>query len=186
MNNQSIILSGLLFVFSLTSGFSQSEKKGEIIFQGGVGVLPTYFMDGGSTNVLPVQASLSYKFNGLISVGAFGGYSSSESKPSVYKDGSVHQFQNQNFIFGIRSAVHAKNFEKFDIYGGVNFGYNMPAVNVNTITYGEDAIPVSRATDEFIYGAFVGFTGYLNQNFGLFAEMGYGISLLQAGVTVRL
>ncbi|MCB0661412.1 MAG: hypothetical protein KDC24_01630 [Saprospiraceae bacterium] len=186
MNVRSILLSGLFFFSFLSLSTGQTQRGDEILFQGGIGLLPTYFMDGATTNVIPIQANLSYKFKGLVSVGAFAGYSSATSKPKTNADGSVHSVENQNLIVGLRTAVHSRKFDNWDIYGGFNVGYNMPNASIATLQYGEDGIPGVSAKNEYIYGGFIGFAGYLNQTFGLYGEIGYGISLFQAGVTVRL
>lgn len=186
MNVRSILLSGLFMLFFISTGFTQSQKSNEILIQAGIGLIPTYFMDGASTDVIPMQANLSYKIKGIVSVGAFAGYSSSTGKAKTYPDGSIHQVENQTLALGLRTAVHSTKFDNWDIYGGFHVGYNMPNASIATIQYGEDAIPGVSAENEYIYGGFIGFAGYINEMVGFYGEMGYGISLLQAGVSIRL
>src|SRR5690606_18788819 len=71
------------------------------------------------------------------------------------------------------------NVPELDVYGGAMFSYNIAK-------YSSDGDDASYANS---YGSGVGFTGFIGgrwfftDRIGAFAELGYGVSVLNAGVT---
>lgn len=186
MNAQKVLFTSLFVIALLTSLNAQSFKKGSFNLQLGVGALPTYFMDGGETEVPPMSINVDYKLGKLFSVGAFGAYSDSKSQITSLQDGSAHQWHNKTKQFGIRAAAHASNFDRIDFYGGVQLAYSMPDVEHIVLIPGEERLPVSKVKNALMYTGFVGMTGYLTENIGLFGEFGYDISLLKVGITAKM
>ena len=188
------VLFGLLLI-SFATVTAQTTSK--LYLSAGVGVVPTYFKDGGSINVPPVSLNVAYKATEKFSVSAFAAYSSTTSPQLKYNDGSANIFNSQMLIVGIRPAVHFVNLEKWDVYGGFSFAYNVPMVDVqNTPSdeplYGDNKPDTPtpsfyrEAENNFTYSGFVGATYFVKNNIGIFGEVGYGISLLNLGVTYKL
>ncbi len=87
-------------------------------------------------------------------------------------------------IVGVRGAYHYNGFtnvSKLDAYGGVMLGYNIAK-------YTSDSGDNSLANS---YGSGLGFTGFLGgrwfftDRIGAYAELGYGVSVLNAGLTYK-
>jgi hypothetical protein len=88
-------------------------------------------------------------------------------------------------VVGARGAYHYNGFENvpdLDVYGGVMLGYNI-------VKYS------SNGNDEYLansYGSGIGFSGFLggrwffSDNIGAYAELGYGVSTLNVGVTFKM
>jgi len=185
MNIQKFLIAIVCLVFSLNIN-AQTVKKGDVTIQAGVGLLSTYFLDGSQTLVPPVQASVSYRFKEILSVGAFAGYSEYNSNPRENFDGSVNQFHNSSVVGGLKIAAHATKIHNWDVYGGFQIGYSKPTVTNNIIVASEAKIPAPRVREEFVYSGYIGAIGYINENIGIYGEMGYGISLFNAGVSLKL
>jgi len=86
-------------------------------------------------------------------------------------------------IVGARAAYHYNGFsnaEKFDLYGGLMLSYNI-------VSYSESGGPGLSNN----YGSGLGLTGFLGgrylftDNIGAFAELGYGVSVLNVGVSFK-
>ena len=94
---------------------------------------------------------------------------------------------------GIRGAIHALRAERFDVYGGFMLGYNMPNTEVTQVAQPKGVTPnglrpsFSReATNQMIYSGFIGASYLPGRNIGVFGEIGYGISLFNAGLHWKL
>lgn len=187
MNIQKILVTTCVVFFILNTTIAQTANKRQLTLQAGIGLVPTYFMDNSKTLVPPLSLTINYKINPVLSIGAFGAHSSSRSANSILQDGSVYNLQNDSWIGGLRVAAHSTTFDNFDIYGGFSVAYQLPDVQTNVVNPGEQRIPDTRVPDnKVLYAGFIGTSAYLTENFGLFGEVGYGISLLTVGLTARL
>lgn len=186
----------LLIFTILTLGFSVSLSAqttfnaGDIEFASGIGIFGTFAKDGANTIVPPVSARLGVRVSPNFSLAAYAAYSVSEANGIVQADGSIKDVENKYTILGLRAAAHNNPRENLDVYGGAMLGYNIPDVNetVNGAPKSDetDGPSFSRpAENEFTYSAFVGAAYYPVKNLGIFAEVGYGISILSTGVTLK-
>ena len=179
-----------LLVFVLTTANAQTTfVGGDIEFAAGIGLLPTFVKDDATTIVPPVSARLGVRLAPNFSLGAYAAYSSSESLQRELPDGAIEDLSNEFFMVGLRAAAHASRIENWDIYGGAMIGYNMPNVSSEKVSEksNSDGPSFSRpAENEFTYSAFVGASYYPVKNLGVFAEIGYGISLLNMGVSLKI
>lgn len=192
------VIFSLVFLFIATSATAQKTeiKKGHTLFDLGVGLVPTYFGDNANINVLPVTARVSYQLADKFSLGAFASYSSATSQPIVNGDGSTDVFDNTTYMFGTRAAINSNRSKNWNIYGGVMLGYSIPVVDVTSTVAGEnpksgsdDVLTprfYSEAQNKFIYSGFVGANYFINNQFALFGEVSYGVSLVTVGATYRI
>lgn len=167
-------------------------KGGDIMISAGIGVVPTYFLDDAETVVPPLSLRLGYRISPMFSVSAFGGYSSYNSGEILNPNESTSTYANESIIVGIQPAIHTTFFDNWDIYGGFLLGYNIPMVE-STTNYSEDQVidevqpSFSRpAENTTTFSGFLGASYYFRKNAGVFAEVGYGISLLNVGVNIKL
>lgn len=183
----------LLFVS--TALFSQTDN-GKLSFSVGVGVTPTFLADNATVNTPPLNARLTYQFTPSFQLSGFVGYSSSTTAtPLLVSDGQLSLTNNKQTLFGLRGEMRKEINEKFDFYGGALLGYNHTNKREFDMNSGDTIIRDSEGPTsfnpnakkgQFLYSAFVGSTFYFTKNVGLFAEIGYGVSILNTGFTVRI
>ena len=164
---------------------AQNSFQSYFSVQAGLGLIPTYFLDGAKTMVPPLSVSVNYRLNSILSVGAFSGFSASKMVHS-YKDGSVHQWENNSMVYGVQFAAHSANFKKVDIYGGAKIGYSQPDVKHSVIVPGEDIISEPKVHRGMIYGGFLGLGVPVGKKIGFYSELGYGVTILDLGLTLKL
>lgn len=179
----------------MASTVSAQTKLGKFNFSAGIGLEPTHFTDKSTMNTPPIGLKAGYQFSQLFSLNAFAGFSSTTSQAQVINDGLVTQATNKHLLLGLRGEMRKELSNRFDIYGGGLLGYSMTDVQeINPVTGNAVSRPVGEPTPydpnapkgKFMYSGFIGSTFYLKNQIGLFAEVGYGVSLLQTGITVRL
>lgn len=123
---------------------------------------------------------------GYISVGGYGAYK--HSNYDYAWAGSPKTKVKYNYlVFGGRGAYHfdfydmngQEFFNKFDVYAGVFVGFSYDAVKVN------DNFESDEFDNElnFRNDLFVGCRYEFSETFGVYAEAGYGISNLSAGLS---
>ncbi len=186
MNYLKAILAATIILSTITITQAQSINKGDLSASASIGLLPTYFMDGGTTITPPVQVGAEYRIAEVISIGAFAGYSNYEGLPYENLDGSVYQVSTESMMAGLRLGVHTTTFDKVDLYGGFQVGYATPSVEFNVLNPGEQRFPRPKVREGLVYSGYVGIAGSITDRIGVFGEIGYGISLISAGVKTRI
>jgi len=96
-----------------------------------------------------------------------------------------------NYMIALRGAYHPDvlNFEKAEVYGGLNLGIRVQTYKFVTNNPDPYATTLYRYNSGNIYLAFSFFVGgrwYFAKNAGLFGELGYGISYLTLGFSLKL
>lgn len=135
----------------------------------------------GSNYGLPIGASLDFGITDNISLGAYLGYA---SKTEELGFGFVsYKWNYTAILMGARAAYHLKLVDNLDTYGGVLLGYNYGSVSLQG-----DRNGFFGAEPEYGGLAWAGFIGgryRFSERMGAFAELGYGIAILQAGLNVK-
>lgn len=186
MNYLKAILAATIILSTITITQAQSIKKGDLTANASIGLLPTYFMDGGSMITPPVQIGAEYRLAEIISIGAFAGYSNYDGQPYENLDGSIYQVSTESMVAGLRLGAHTTTFDKWDLYGGFQVGYATPNVEYTVLNAGEQRFPRPKVREGLIYSGYVGVTGSVTDRIGVFGEIGYGISLISVGVKTRI
>lgn len=173
-----IFILGLVFITCTVS--AQSFLRGTDIINIGIGFGSNL---GGLGDSRPAL-SASFEHGqwevggpGVISIGGYIGNTGYRYESSDYS-------QKWNYtIIGARSAYHYngfKNAPNLDVYGGLMLSYNM-------VKYKADNYDGPNS-----YGSVLGFSVYLGgrwffkEKIGVYAELGHGISTLNAGVALKL
>lgn len=171
----------IMGVLITTFSYAQQFQRGTTVVNAGIGLGTAL---GGLGKARPA-ISLSLDRGvwpvggpGVISLGGYLGNTGYK-----YSSGGYTAKWNY-FIVGARGAYHYNGFSsvpKLDVYGGAMLGYNI----VNYSSDGND-VDISNS-----YGSGIGFSGFLGgrwfftERIGAYAELGYGVSVLNAGVAIK-
>ncbi|MCB0644147.1 MAG: hypothetical protein KDC44_21030 [Phaeodactylibacter sp.] len=172
--------------------------KGDFSLDLGVGVIPFFAIDNGTTDVWPISLNLSYRIQKHFTVAAFAGYTAATSAPILLADGIPVQYRNNQWVFGLKGAAHAYAFDRVEFYGGIQMGYSLPNVTELSapLSPGQEPIDPTApsqdapykykpATGKMVYGGFVGSSFLISERISVFGEVGYGVALLNAGVSLK-
>jgi hypothetical protein len=174
---------------------STPKSHGKLNISAGVGIVPAYTGTDSKGKFLPVSLRVGYAIGKKLHVSGFFGYSNTTSNPRLFADGFSSKLENKSMTFGLRTEVRKDLTSRVDLYGGAMLGYSHSDVKEYEATTGqlflrEPGKPTPynpNAPDgQVIYAAFVGSTFYLNKSFGFFGEVGFGVSIANLGVTLRL
>lgn len=178
-----------VFAFLLSSQdvLSQKYQVPHYEFRASVGLLPVFLKDSPETEVQPYSLEFRYRIDKKFSVGILGGHSISQSV--ITHMGNQHRARNNYKWYALRGAVHTDPFEKWEIYGGIMLGYADSNVELFPIPDNQvsatSAAPKIPVRDGIMFSGFVGTNYNLTQRINLFGEIGYGLSLVSAGIAVR-
>ncbi len=172
MKKTFILLAMAFFGFMSVSQaqFEQGQKDANI----GIGLGATF--GTGSVQLPPVSFSLDYGFNDNISIGGYVGYSSFKEEVMSWS------WKYTYIIVGVRGAYHLALVDKLDTYAGVMLGYNIASAK---FAGSHNGIPEPKVGG-IAYSGFVGARYHFGDKFGVFGEVGYGIALLNLGLTLKL
>lgn len=176
-----LLLCGAMVAMSLKS--TAQVDEGQIDMNLGIGLLT--FGATGDVGVPPVSFSLDYAIQDDITVGGFlGYYSSSQELPSF---GGTYVFNYSYTIIAARGTYHYALIDELDTYGSVILGYIVGSSSVEEPNGANPAFrPATANVGGVAYGFSVGARYHFTDNIGAFAEIGYGISLLNIGLTYKL
>ena len=175
-----------VFLAALALGSVSLANAQEIFHKGstavnvGVGIGSIY----SNVTIPPLSASLDYGVadnlindnNGSISVGGYVGYTATSAAYGISK------YRTSYAILGARGAFHYQFAPKLDTYAGLMLSYNLASSS-----WSGEAIPaVKAANSDLGITAYLGARYFFTESVGAFAELGYGISNLNLGVTFKL
>ena len=164
---QKTIVLGAMVLCGLSLSYGQSYVKGDNLLNLGVGF-------GGGFG-MPIGVSFEHGFSDKISGGIYARYATTEENFGMAS-------AKWTYIFGaVRASYHFNfNVEGLDPYLGVLLGYNYAkAETTGAMNFAADA-------GGLVYGGHAGARYFFSQKFGVFAEVGYGIGNLNAGLTFKL
>lgn len=167
---------------------AQSFTKETKIISAGIGLGSSLWGSGGQG-----RPAISANFEkgmweiddaGVISLG---GYIGNTGYKSTYNFGSYISESKWNYtVIGARSAFHygGLNNDAWDVYGGLMLSYNIASYSYkdNDPLYDYDSGTAASA---------LGFTGYVGGRYnfsdklGAYAELGYGVSVLAIGLSLK-
>jgi len=198
------ILLAIGLLISSTTNAQKVFDQGDLQFNTGLGLIGTY-LGGVSSSAnfgfLPsVNASGEYGVipTGNIGVVSFGGlmamhyapyYSSYNSWRTSYVDDG-HIF---SIAFEGRAAwhLHTLQSDKWDVYAGIGMGLitgNLSYTTTITYYWGYTNTTINSVPfTKFVFSTFVGGRMMMNDQFGLFAEVGYeDLSIMKLGITLKI
>jgi len=181
-----LLLVLLVAVFSLSQLLAQEStfKQGDKVVNLGIGFGSTLYTGSNYTNsVPPLSVSLEVGVKdgvldkGSIGIGGMLAYSSSKWEYSGWG------WKYSNFIIGARGAFHYPLLNKLDTYTGIVLGYNI----ATSKEFGNAVVGYnySASSGGIVASWFVGGRYYFSNSFAAMAELGYGITYLKIGITLK-
>ncbi len=178
MNLKQILTTAVLTACISTVAMSQTYEKGDKLLNIGVG-LGGGVAPSGAKGIPPVGLSFEIGATDKMSFGAYAGYSS--AKQNIW--GNIDA-EYQYIIVGARGSYHFDfNVDKLDPYVGALLGYNIAS---SEITGGNMPAGYEASAGGFVWAGHAGARYMFKPKFGVFAELGYGISYLTAGLAFKL
>jgi hypothetical protein len=162
-----VVAVGAMMVLGLTLSFGQSYEKGNSLLNIGVGF-------GGGFG-MPIGLSYEYGFSDKISGGVYLGYASTS------ENFGVAEWKWTYGMGAARASYHFDfNVEGLDPYLGVMLGYNYAKGD-----WSSGSFNVNPSAGGVLYGGYAGARYLFTEKFGIFAEVGYGIGNLNAGLAFK-
>lgn len=168
-------------------------EKGDNVLGVGIGVLGGYSV-GWSGSGVTQSPAFSLHFDhamgelgpGTWGLGGYVGY-----KTTSYKQNFIYYNYDYRYTFlvvGARGTWHYNDWhsDKLDTYAGVLLAYKSVSFKDNTDYRNSSYLNTyTYSGSGFGPGAFIGARYYFTDKIGAYAELGYGITLIQLGLTVK-
>jgi len=183
----------ILFVFTLialicNASYGQYFKEKDKVINIGIGLGSTFYGTGYSTSFPPISASFDYGIKegvgpGVIGIGGLLGYTSSKSDYSYL--GTSYGWKVSYTIIGVRGTYHLVDIaNKLDLYGGLMLSYSIVSVK-ETGDFGGLNVTSSEGSHANL-SLFAGARYYFSDKFAVMGELGYGFTILNIGVAIKL
>ncbi|MBK6948331.1 MAG: outer membrane beta-barrel protein [Haliscomenobacter sp.] len=174
----------LLFLFVLFLTFSQAtfaqHAKGDFNLNIGIGLLPVF--GTGNAVLPPIGASGEYGITDDISVGGYLAFATYKEDFEFFNG----KWKYSYIIIGPRASYHLGNVldlpDAWDPYAGAFLGYTIGSSKWD----GDGTVPTSTSIGGFGWSGHLGTRYQVSDNLRLFGELGYGISVLQLGISLKL
>jgi len=185
MKTKSLLLVLALVVGAFVSN-AQMVVKGDKIANFGLGLGSTLYSGSYYKGVVPpISVSGEYVFmDGLledkaaIGLGGYLGYSSYKYEYAFYD----WKWKYNSIIIGPRGYFHYNFLDKLDTYTGLLLGYNILSEKFT----GSGEHDGHSESGGVAWSWFIGGRYYINDNFAVMAELGYGVAYLNIGVAIKL
>lgn len=185
------VLIFVLFVFLATTSPVHSQNAVPFKSEAGIGIgpVPTFFKDRPHSVSVPVIVYADYRFSKLLSMGVFAGRSVAEAIRESPASGILMNYENRYNFAGARFAVHTDphRFYRWEVYGGMNAFFARSKVTGVPV---DKAIRLAGGPDikykrQLSACGFLGARYALTKQLGVWGELGYGISIVNAGIGYR-
>lgn len=172
---QFFVFAVLAFFAATASAQSSGQsafKKGDKIFNLGLGLGSPYWGSGYSSSLISPTVALEVAVSDELSIGGTVAYSSSKI--------NVYDWKYHGYYIGGRGAYHFDiSKQNIDLYAGAGLGYII-------VTVSSKYSGGFGAASGVGYTAFGGGRYYLNGKTAVYGELGYGsFSILNAGVSFK-
>jgi hypothetical protein len=187
----SILLALLALPLLLSAQYYKPARvfgKGQVDIQAGLGIFPTYLADRPETMMPPLQVGVRYMVAEYVSLGVFGGYSLSQSREKTLLDSIRGRWYNQSSFLGTEFGFHYTKIDNWDLYGGLSLLYQYIRLESDNPEF-EKAMQhtgIQMRRGRATMTAFIGSRFALSARCTVFAELGYGVSLLKVGAGFKL
>jgi hypothetical protein len=174
-----LLLFSVAIILSLGQLLAQEStfKLGDKVLNLGIGLGSAYYSSYYTSQMPAFSASFEVAVadkiaeKGSIGVGGYIGFSSAKY---------TNYYNTSNFLIGARGSFHYPLVTKLDTYGGLILGYNAYRYNYDNAYSGPDI-----SSSKFVLAPFVGARYYFNKKFAVMGEIGFNISYLTLGVSLK-
>ena len=166
---------------------AQTYSKGQKDLHLGIGLLSFYYGSGYNRIIPPVNASFEVGITDNIGVGGFVGVSTAKYKYSIYN--VDYGWRYTWLTIGARGAYHFDilNDPKIDTYVGAMLGLHIVSATFYTdnsaITGSSYSSPATSGAGWSLFG---GCRYQFSEKLGVYGELGYGYSLLNVGLRLKI
>jgi len=182
-----------MIVLAGMAGFSQNFGKGSQAINLGLGIGNTGSFGTYYSGYLP-SVSVSYEYGiveirmgstltGVVSAGGYVGWSM--SKYGYNNWSSQDYYISTDFIVGARANYHFIFHDKLDTYAGIILGVDIQTAKWHSDGNNNDPGVDFTGTTPFA-GAYAGARWFFSDKFAVYAEVGWLVSVLNAGVTFKI
>ncbi len=179
-------IAALLFT-NQTIAQNANFSKGQTDINIGIGLFATMYGSGVNTSIPPVGFSLDKGITDKFSVGGYLGFSTAKSDVISFSDGTEASWKFKYIVVGARGSYHFKLIDKMDTYAGLMLGWNAAKATFSSNDPALEAlIDTEPSAGGFTWAAHIGARYSINEKIGAFAELGYGVSVLTIGATIKL
>jgi len=183
-----IIIFITLFIFSISVSNAQYLLKGTNVISGGIGIgsaIGTFSHSSQSPglNVQYERGVWDVPGPGVVSLGGYLGSKRYRYKNNIYTENWHYT------VIGVTSAYHYNDLKRFnnkfldklDVYGGILLSWNILNYSNNYPSnyYHEDYKSNIEAS------LYVGGRYFFNDNFAVYTELGFGVSVLNIGASFK-
>lgn len=183
------IIALLVFITMLSlASTAQNYEQGDMNLNAGFGLGTSLT---GSILVPPVNASFEYGVADNIGVSLYTGYAKTENVTRRW-DGSKYKWKYGHVFFGARGTYHLYSTNKINTYAGAELGYSMETSDKfipvsDPDDFGDDAAEeLEKDIDALTFGVLAGIRYSFTDMMGAYAELGYGVSIFELGLDLRL
>ena len=175
MKKLTLLTAILACLYTLPSQGQMMYEKGDILVNTGVGLGSSVY------GTVSLNGSVEYFINEDLSVGGATGYSGYR-RNYVFND----PLRINVFYFGPRGSYHFADAldienEALDLYVGAFVGFG-----ITTVSYRGERFSGYSDVNDFGYDIFGGVRYQFNPNIAAYGELGFGVSILQMGVSFKL
>lgn len=181
-----------MIVLTGVAGFSQVFEQGSQVINLGFGLGNTSYFGSYYSGFLPslsgsyeygiVEIPMGSDLTGVISAGGYVGWCASKYG-DIYGWGGDDYYLTTDIIIAARGNYHFIFHERLDTYAGIWVGVDV----VSNKWKGDGDDPdVDFSNTGPAGGAYVGARWYFTDNFAAYSEIGYLISVFNAGVALRI
>ena len=161
------LIIALVLVVGISKASAQSFEKGTSVLQLGIGF-------GGDFGT-PFGLGYEYGISDKIGIGAYVGYGS--KKDSFFG----YDVEYKSVLVGAKGNYHFYQTDKFDAYGGAFLGFNSQSATVSGST------PFTATDDSgVLLGLNAGARYYFTDSLAAFAEVGFGLAIVNVGLAYKL
>ena len=181
-----ILISGAVFSADLTT-YPQCLEAGDIIFDAGLGLAYTGYLNGGSSmSIPPLFAIAEYclPVELPISVGATFAIFQHKWKGRLVNNDDIYTLKYTTIFAGIRGNYHFNiDVDALDLYAGLTIGYRNVSTKYNPKPPASLGW-VERELSTILAGAQVGARYYFTSTIGAMAEIGYPY-IIKGGIALK-
>lgn len=182
-----IALTILIALASFTLTMGQANSSGNININVGLGFSPSYIAEDQTLESAPIHFNADYSIFSFLSAGISWGLSGA-SKDSNFQGIPASLVTAYN-TFSLRGSAHLPLLDNIDIYAGGSVGIQRAVDTFREIADGSQPLPndlESVKNSSLHPAAHIGVRVRLLGNIGVYAEGGYGLSLVQVGLNMKL